>query len=225
MSRAMRKRVLCHIPQSDQRLCFCCLDSVISLVSVIKISSLMLASVAEQAGLSLTWSETPVDTFCHVEAQMYWLCPVQTIFIRSAASMFFYCFFYQQAFNFCLNFVYWDRWAPPSEFVSSSIPSWQILTAHAQPFRGARDLAFAVWRFLLTHCLHERAAEVLARLHGCASSPEPLLLIYALSTKFAWRGPDICHQGILFQKNLRRSLWENDSVVMKPHLGILCHFL
>ena len=33
-------------------------------------------------------------------------------------------------------------WAPPSEFVSSSIPSWQILTAHAQPFRGARDLAF-----------------------------------------------------------------------------------
>ena len=33
-------------------------------------------------------------------------------------------------------------WAPSSEFVSSSIPSWQILTAHAQPFRGARDLAF-----------------------------------------------------------------------------------
>ena len=33
-------------------------------------------------------------------------------------------------------------WATPSEFVSSSIPSWQILTAHAQPFRGARDLAF-----------------------------------------------------------------------------------
>ena len=33
-------------------------------------------------------------------------------------------------------------WAPSSEFVSSSILSWQILTAHAQPFRGARDLAF-----------------------------------------------------------------------------------
>ena len=30
------------------------------------------------------------------------------------------------------------------EFVSSSIPSWQILTAHAQPFRGARDLAFCL---------------------------------------------------------------------------------
>ena len=35
-------------------------------------------------------------------------------------------------------------WAPSSEFVSSSVPSWQILTAHAQPFRGARDLAFCL---------------------------------------------------------------------------------
>ena len=35
-------------------------------------------------------------------------------------------------------------WAPASEFVSSSIPSWQILTAHAQPFRGARDMAFCL---------------------------------------------------------------------------------
>ena len=37
-----------------------------------------------------------------------------------------------------------EIWAPSSEFVSSSIPSWQILTAHAQPFSGARDLAFCL---------------------------------------------------------------------------------
>ena len=54
-----------------------CLDSVMSLVSVTKISSLMLASVAEQASLSLTWSETPEDTFSHDEAHIvlplvYW---------------------------------------------------------------------------------------------------------------------------------------------------------
>ena len=36
------------------------------------------------------------------------------------------------------------KWAPSSEFVSLSIPSWQILTVHAQPFRGARDLAFCL---------------------------------------------------------------------------------
>ena len=47
-----------------------CLDSVMSLVSVTKISSLLLASVAEQASLSLTWSETPEDTISHDEAHL-----------------------------------------------------------------------------------------------------------------------------------------------------------
>ena len=37
-----------------------------------------------------------------------------------------------------------NMWAPTSEFVSSSIPSWQISNAHAEPFRGARDLAFCL---------------------------------------------------------------------------------
>ena len=36
------------------------------------------------------------------------------------------------------------NWAPSSEFVSSNIRSWQILTAHAQLIRGARDLAFCL---------------------------------------------------------------------------------
>ena len=47
-----------------------CLDSVMSLVSVTKISRLLLASVAEQASLSQTWSETPEDTFSHCVAHM-----------------------------------------------------------------------------------------------------------------------------------------------------------
>ena len=48
-----------------------CLDTVMSLVSLTKISSLLLAFVAEQAGLSLTWSETPEDTFSYGMAHMY----------------------------------------------------------------------------------------------------------------------------------------------------------
>ena len=47
-----------------------CLDSVMSLYSISEISGLMLAPVAEQVSLSLTWSETPEDTFSHDEAQM-----------------------------------------------------------------------------------------------------------------------------------------------------------
>ena len=37
-----------------------------------------------------------------------------------------------------------NKWEASSEFVSSSIPSWQIVTAQAQPFRVARDLAFCL---------------------------------------------------------------------------------
>ena len=40
-----------------------CLDSRIPLVSISEISSLYLASVAEQAGLSLPWSQTPKTGF------------------------------------------------------------------------------------------------------------------------------------------------------------------
>ena len=48
-------------------------------------------------------------------------------------------------------------WAPSSEFVSSSIPSWQTLTAHAQPFRGARDLAFCLKVLLTLDCAYAQA--------------------------------------------------------------------
>ena len=40
-----------------------CIDSIIPLVSIADISIPYLVSVAEQAGLSLTWSETPKTGF------------------------------------------------------------------------------------------------------------------------------------------------------------------
>ena len=58
-----RRRSACTSAQSDQRLCFSCLDSIIPLVSVSEISSLYLASMAAQAGLCLTWSQTPKTAF------------------------------------------------------------------------------------------------------------------------------------------------------------------
>ena len=47
-----------------------CLDSIIFLGSIAEISRL-LTSVAAQAGFSLTWSQTSVDTFCCVMAHLY----------------------------------------------------------------------------------------------------------------------------------------------------------
>ena len=40
-----------------------CLDSIIHLVSISEISSIYLASLAAQAGLCLTWSQTPKTGF------------------------------------------------------------------------------------------------------------------------------------------------------------------
>ena len=48
------RRSACASAQSDQLLCFPC-----PLFSISEISSLYLASVAERAGLCLTWSQTP----------------------------------------------------------------------------------------------------------------------------------------------------------------------
>ena len=41
----------------------CCLDSIVSILAISIISRLQLVSVAEQAGLSLTWSQTSKTGF------------------------------------------------------------------------------------------------------------------------------------------------------------------
>ena len=64
---------------------------------------------------------------------------------RSSISRCMSCFSWRKSrWNHKTKSSHFDIWAPSSESVSSSIPSWQILTAHAQPFRGARDLAFCL---------------------------------------------------------------------------------
>ena len=42
-----------------------CLDSIICILAISKVSRFYLASVAEYAGLNLTWSKSPEDTFSH----------------------------------------------------------------------------------------------------------------------------------------------------------------
>ena len=49
--------------QSDQAFVVRCLDSIIPLLAIAEISRLLLVSVAEQAGLSLNWPQTPKTGF------------------------------------------------------------------------------------------------------------------------------------------------------------------
>ena len=83
-------------------------------------------------------------------------------------------------------------WAPSSEFVSSSIPSWQIVTAHAQPFRGARDLAFCLkvpLDSLLIWASSGGSGET-ARMRRIAWTFAARI---SLSTKFAWCSSHFSH--------------------------------
>ena len=77
---------------------------------------------------------------------LFWITGFQT-FWNQTASQCIYAFSLR-IFNYYINGCWFSKklviWAAPSEFVSSSIPSWQISTAHAQPFRGATDLAFCL---------------------------------------------------------------------------------
>ena len=73
-----RCRSACASAQSDQHLCFRCLDSIIPLVSISEIPSLCLASVAAQACLSLTRSKTPKTGFLvtrlNYQSSLIWVC-------------------------------------------------------------------------------------------------------------------------------------------------------
>ena len=81
----MRKRVLCHMRTTNKgadqpahprsllsTFVVRCLDSMICILAISKVSRFELASVAEQAGLNVTWLKIPEDTFsrdvAHIES-------------------------------------------------------------------------------------------------------------------------------------------------------------
>ena len=51
-----------------------CMDSIIHVLAIAEISRLWLLSVAKQAGLSLTWSQTTEGRFSRDEAHMAMIC-------------------------------------------------------------------------------------------------------------------------------------------------------
>ena len=67
-----RRKSACASAQSDPRICVHCLDSIVHVLAKSKISRLKLASVVVQAGLSLTWSQTPKIGF--LVTWLRWFC-------------------------------------------------------------------------------------------------------------------------------------------------------
>ena len=65
-------------------------------------------------------------------------------------------------------------------YFSSSVDSF-FKRAHVQPYSGARCLNL-VRHFFYFQTLCVRTAKALARLRGCADSPEPSLVVCVIST-------------------------------------------
>ena len=71
----MRKCVLWHMRKTKVQISTFvvrCLDSMICILALSKVSRFYQLSIAEQAGLNLTWSKFPEDTFSRDVVHMIW---------------------------------------------------------------------------------------------------------------------------------------------------------
>ena len=69
------------------------------------------------------------------------------------------------------------------------------------------DVWFLVWPFVYFQTSSVRTAKALARLRGCAGSPEPSLVAYAISTIISWAGSFVIQiqvsQGLVHMMTLK----------------------
>ena len=79
------------------------------------------------------------------------------------------------------------KWASSWDYGTFRPPETHSSNAHAQPSSGARSLIFGQ-PFVYVHSSCVRTAKALARLRGCAGSPESSLVAYAISTIISWAG-------------------------------------
>ena len=99
------------------------------------------------------------------------------------------------------------KWTASSEFVSSSIPSWQNLTAHAQPFRGARDLAFCLK-------VHLDSLLVWASSEGSGETARMRRLAWTFAARIGYK----------YQIRLTRSISWCHNLIIMSRLMRLCYF-
>ena len=86
-----------------------------------------------------------------------------------------------------------------------------ILQSHIRSHPVGLDVWFLAGPFVYFHTLCVRTAKALARLRGCAGSPEPSLVAYVISTIISWAGSF----DYISHKMLRRD--------MRNLLGIVFH--
>ena len=90
-------------------------------------------------------------------------------------SRFFFCFFFKFKLNIKFN-------EPSHEIMVLFVLRKLILQTRMRSHPVGLDVWYLVWHFFYFHTSHVRTAKALARLRGCAGSPEPSLVAYVIST-------------------------------------------
>ena len=144
-----------------------CLDSIIPLVSKSKISSLSLASVAAQTGLCLTWTEIPKTGFLMTSLYYCKRIKYHSLLLEMNMAMVLYTF------------------EPHHEVIALFLLRKLILQTRMCGHPLGLDVSFFVGPFVYFHTSCVRTAKALARLCGCAGSPEPSLVAYVISTNIS----------------------------------------
>ena len=87
----------------------------------------------------------------------------------------------------------WSRWLwcanePTFEILALFVLRKFILQIRMRRHPVRLDVWFLVWPFVYFHSSCVRTAKALARLRGCAGTPKPSLVAYAISTIISWAG-------------------------------------
>ena len=110
-----------------------------------------------------------------------------------------------------IPYIYYNILAMSWDYDTFCHPYTHSSNAHAQSSSGSRSLIFG-----RTLRLFVRTAKGLARLHGCAGSPEPSLVSYVISTIISWAGSFYMNEnGTLKFHSLSRTANWNWSILNK----------
>ena len=90
----------------------------------------------------------------------------------------------------------WDgSFEPTHEIMILFVLHKLILQKHMRSHPVGLDVWFLVGLFIYFHTSCVRTTKSLARLHGCAGSPEPSLVAFVISTIISWDGSFLCYRG------------------------------
>ena len=157
---------------------FHCFDSIISVVSISKMSSLWLVSVVQQAGLSLTWSKNAEDRFSRDEAHIVMILFLDRQVLASSVDP------DQTAWSvstllaiLSASFGHITLWAMTRK------PVFEVCDqVRLKPVCSATETSYSLEILNLQRrgiiLSRQRTTKVLIRLRGCADWSAPLLFVY-----------------------------------------------